>query len=167
MNFRNNIYLIGFMGAGKTTVGQELASLMKRNFIDLDEAIVAEKGMEISDIFQEEGEETFRLWEKEVLFQCQGKGAVIATGGGIVEREENLPYMLSTGDVVYLEAPFQLLFSRIESDSSRPLTKEGEEALKERFERRQALYEQASTIVNTEDRTPAQIAHEIFKVISV
>ena len=162
-----NVYLIGFMGAGKSTVGHELAKLMSINFFDLDEAIVENKGMDIADIFHEHGEETFRLWEKEVLFQQEGEGAIIATGGGIVETKDNLLFMLKTGHVVYLQAPFNLLFSRIASDSNRPLTKEGEKGLKERFNRRRAFYEKASTTLNTENKTPVQIAHEIFKLITV
>src|SRR5690554_2263146 len=103
------VYLIGFMGAGKTTVGMELANVMNVPFIDLDTVLVEQRGLEIAKIFQLHGEGTFRLWEKETLFQFKEKEGIIATGGGIIETLENMTFMQSTGIVVYLKASFETI----------------------------------------------------------
>lgn len=164
---KKKVFLVGFMGAGKTTVGKELASLADIPFIDLDDYIVKTRGMEIATIFQTYGEKTFRLWESEALVQCSNLDeAIISTGGGIIEAEKNIEVMNAVGTMIYLKASFDTLYERIEGDSLRPLTKEGKESLKKRFLTREALYEQASIIIDTENKSPQQIAKELNDLLS-
>lgn len=145
-----NIYLIGFMGAGKTTVGKELAKKTGYVFIDLDEYIVEKTGETIPAIFEKHGEEEFRRLEKVSLAELTESGCIIATGGGIVESKESVSMMKEKGFTVYLESPFTTLYERIKEDTNRPLTAQGAAALSARFNRRLPLYEQAEYTIHTE-----------------
>jgi len=123
---RNHIYLIGLMGAGKTTVGRRLAKLLGCGFIDTDQALEARTGVSVSYIFEIEGEAGFREREAQLLAEVSGGGgnaggAVIATGGGIILRAENRRVMRARGRVVYLRAPLQLLRTRLQNCATRPL----------------------------------------------
>jgi shikimate kinase len=135
------IYLTGFMGAGKTTVGRLLARETGLPFCDLDTEIEGDAGRSIPDIFRELGEVSFRDLESAALERCALRGeGVVATGGGIVEREENVERMLASGKVVYLDAEFALLEQRAAADGSkRPLFSDVAEA-RRRYDDRQTLY---------------------------
>ncbi|CAM3800467.1 shikimate kinase [Alkalicoccus chagannorensis] len=159
------IYLTGFMGVGKTTVGGVLAEKLGRKLIDLDQYIEKKDGREIPAIFQESGEEAFRLLELDAVRELRTEPHVIATGGGVVETSDVRMEMKTSGTVIFLEAPFDTLFQRIEGDETRPLTKEGQTALKERYERRLPLYQEADVIISTENRTPRETADEIIRFI--
>lgn len=117
------VYIIGFMGSGKTTVGKRLAAGLRWKFIDLDERIESHLGMSIPEIFQQEGEEYFRKAESNVLRELDtGPGTVISTGGGTPCSENNMKYMLETGLTIYLKLTPEQLSSRLSgSAGNRPL----------------------------------------------
>jgi len=156
------IFLTGFMGSGKTTVGRELASLLERPFIDLDEYITKKSCRSITEIFACAGESTFRALERDALLEVAGnsKTAVVATGGGLPVNPANRVIMKSCGYIVYLKAGFDTLLSRIPEDPGRPLW--NEKALKLLEERRPA-YEDADFIVETDAVTVQEAAQEVFR----
>ena len=120
----SNIFLVGMMGAGKTTVGRALATRMKREFVDTDRLLVDRTGVAVATVFEIEGEEGFRRRESAILREvCEHDERVVATGGGIVLAEENLQVMRESGTVVYLRARLESLWERTRHDSSRPLLK--------------------------------------------
>jgi len=119
---RRNIYLVGLMGAGKTTVGRQLAKRLGRVFYDTDHEIVERTGVAIPTIFEIEGEEGFRRREAQTLRELTATdNVVLATGGGAVLREENRRCLHDTGWVVYLNVPPLLLYQRTRHDKNRPL----------------------------------------------
>jgi shikimate kinase len=161
-----NIFLIGFMGAGKSSVGKKLAKRLHMGFSDLDEAIEKGLGVTVSEVFSRWGEGFFRDTESRILRSlAQKSGQVIATGGGIVLRECNWETMKKWGITVYLRAPIEVLWSRIEGDASRPLLRV-EDPLKraqELFSERVSLYEKADLIVDTENASPDDVAEDIIE----
>lgn len=119
---RNNIYLVGMPGAGKTSVGRQLARRMQRTFIDADHEIEARTGVGIPLIFDIEGEQGFRDRESKVIAELAHESdLVVATGGGAVVRAENRAALKQGGTVVYLHATPRLLFERTRRDPNRPL----------------------------------------------
>jgi shikimate kinase len=117
-----NIYLIGLMGAGKTTVGRQLARRLGRPFFDSDHEIVARTGVAIPTIFEIEGEDGFRRREAQTIAELtSNNNLVMATGGGVVLNPENRRLLNETGWVVYLNVPPALLFERTRHDRNRPL----------------------------------------------
>lgn len=128
------IYLIGFMGAGKTAVSRKLAEALSVTHYDTDYEIVEAAGKSINDIFASEGEAKFRELESAVLKFMPKHDAVIATGGGIVLAEENRLHMKSSGTVIFLYAEIGEILQRLEGDNSRPLLQ------KNKLEAAQSLY---------------------------
>jgi shikimate kinase len=119
---RPNIYLVGLMGAGKTTVGRQLARRLGRPFFDSDHEIVERTGVPIPTIFEIEGEEGFRRREVQTIHElAESANIVMATGGGVVLNPENRRRLHDTGWVVYLNVPPVLLFERTRHDRNRPL----------------------------------------------
>ena len=117
-----SIYLVGLMGVGKSTVGKLLAEKLNRPFFDSDKEIEKNAGAEISWIFDVEGEEGFRDREEQVIWELTSKtGAVIATGGGVVEREQNRKRIAEKGTVIHLDCPNETLVQRVRNDRKRPL----------------------------------------------
>jgi shikimate kinase len=122
MNSRSNIYLVGLMGAGKTTVGRQLARRLGRRFVDVDHEIVERTGVSIPTIFEIEGEEGFRRREAQAIAELTSvTDVVLATGGGVVLNPENRNRLHDTGWVVYLNVPPALLYERTRHDRNRPL----------------------------------------------
>lgn len=118
----NNIFLVGLMGAGKTTVGRALAKKLNKRFIDSDHEIEARTGASISLIFEIEGEASFRQRESEVIRELTAQdNIVLATGGGAILRPENREYLKSHGTVIYLRASINSILQRTSHDKSRPL----------------------------------------------
>lgn len=118
----DNIYLVGLMGAGKTTVGRQLAKRLGRPFLDSDHEIEARTGVKIPTIFEIEGETGFRRRESQTIAELTTeRGIVLATGGGVVLDPENRRHLHETGWVVYLNVPPRLLYERTRHDRSRPL----------------------------------------------
>ena len=146
----SNIFLVGMMGAGKTTVGRALARRMKREFVDTDRLLVDRTGVPVATVFEIEGEEGFRKRESALLQEvCEGDEQVVATGGGIVLAEENRRAMRGAGTVVYLRARLESLWERTRHDGSRPLlaTADRRARLAELLHQREPLYQDAAHIV--------------------
>lgn len=157
-----NIILIGFMGAGKTTIGKLLAKETELVFVDTDERIEQEQGRKIPDIFAQEGELFFRDLETELLQRMQKDtyGSVVSVGGGMPVREQNRALLRGLGCVVYLSAGKQTILERVKKDGSRPMLEGG--SLEERVERlmreREGYYRQAAHIdVRTDGRSIRQV----------
>ncbi|WP_019447925.1 shikimate kinase [Cupriavidus sp. BIS7] len=118
----DNIFFIGFMGAGKTTVGRAVAQSLGRPFFDTDQEIEARCGVRVATIFELEGEEGFRQREARVLDELtQRSGIVLATGGGAVLRQENREMLRTRGRVIYLDATLPELWKRTRRNRARPL----------------------------------------------
>ncbi len=145
-----NIYLTGFMGAGKSTVGIALAKRLNYQFIDLDEHIEFVNRRSISDIFSSGGEEGFRCIETlELQKLCGLDRTVISTGGGAFCQDGNRELMLRTGLVVCIDAPLDLIRKRLSGDTERPLLQNQKAGdLYKLFMTRQPLYRKAHLIVN-------------------
>ena len=160
------ICLIGFMGSGKTTIGEALANQLAVPWIDLDMYIAQQAHKSISQIFSESGEKHFRKLESLCLEQVLAENeGVISTGGGIITTPENIE-KLHKEITIYLSYPFETLYNRIAKDETRPLAT-SYEALKERFYSRLALYEKACQIViNCQDKSINCITEEIINKIS-
>ncbi|PAX53540.1 shikimate kinase [Brunnivagina elsteri] len=163
-----NVYLIGMMGAGKTTVGRLVAQHLQYGFLDTDEVITKAAGKSINEIFVSVGEAEFRQVESDILGQiCAYTKLAIATGGGIIMRRENWGY-LRHGLVVWLDVPVDLLCSRLAEDTTRPLLQDAnpQEKLRSLLEQRIPLYSQADLhITISEDETPESIAQRIMDAI--
>jgi shikimate kinase len=158
------IYLVGFMGAGKTTVGRELASRLDAPFFDLDELIEASEKMSIKDMFAQHGEPYFRKRERDLLRATRHlELAVIATGGGTFTFEENIQFIQSEGLSVYLSAPYSLLRTRVgEKAAERPMFR-NDEAAHELFAARLRFYKSADiTIDIREEETPGEIVERLL-----
>jgi len=151
---RDRIYIVGFMGSGKTTAGKKLSAILGWQFIDLDNIIENKTGMTIPRIFSDLGEEHFRKSETEILRETiQYKGAVISTGGGAPCHDDNMDFMLASGITVYLKLTPEQLRTRLSgSKTERPLIKglEQEDLLhfiKERLALREKCYSRAEIIM--------------------
>ena len=159
------VFLIGFMGAGKTTVGRILAEKLEFHFIDLDEIVEASAGKSVSAIFAELGEDEFRRLEREALEQARGmKQTVIALGGGAYISEDNRAIIDQTGEAVWLDCPLEICLNRIERDGSRPLLA-GETEMKALLDRRRAFYALADHVVQTGDCSAEEAAHRILDLL--
>ncbi|MEB3277788.1 MAG: shikimate kinase [Lyngbya sp.] len=163
-----NLYLIGMMGAGKTTVGKLLAKQLGYGFIDTDEVITQVAGQSINQIFAEQGEEAFRQLESQVLSQlCAYQRLVVATGGGIILQRANWSY-LQHGLIVWLDVSPEDLYQRLKGDTTRPLLQHDNPLgrLQEIIQQRQPLYAEADVKVTiTLDDTPEQVMSEILERI--
>lgn len=157
------IVLMGFMGAGKTTVGKCLAKMLSCEFIDTDERIELEQGRKISDIFAESGEQAFRDMETELLKRLQDskEDFVLSIGGGMPLREQNRELLRKIGTVVYLRTSKETIIKRVSGDRSRPLLLGGEleEKVTSLMNAREKIYMgTAHTQVTTDNRSPEEIA---------
>ena len=147
---RGNIFLIGMMGSGKSTVGRALAQRLDRPFVDTDKVLVERTGVPVATIFEIEGEDGFRRRESGVLAElAQGNGHVVATGGGAVLAAENRDLIRSGGTVVYLRARLEHLWERTRHDSSRPLlaTADPRATLGALLEARDPIYREVAHII--------------------
>lgn len=163
-----NVFLIGMMGSGKTTVGNLLASKLGYRFCDSDVMIEKVAGKTINEIFAESGEDGFRQLESQVLSELSAyTKLVLATGGGVILRPINWSY-LHHGLIVWLDAPVEVLIERLKEDTTRPLLKEADPAqtLKKLLEQRRSLYAQADLHIriNAGD-TPEQISSQVIAQI--
>jgi shikimate kinase len=177
---RSHVFLIGFMGSGKSTVGKVLAELTGFSFMDTDRLIASRAARSIPWIFAHRGETAFRDMETALLeeiagdtptvpFPCRGEGCVVAAGGGMVCRERNLTLMKEAGVLVYLRAGFDDILRRIGGDPDRPVlggrsTEELEKLLRER----ERFYLQADhTIGNDDTTTPRDTALRIARLLDL
>lgn len=157
----SNIFLTGFMGAGKSTVGKLLAGLLNCPFADLDEIIALRENRSITEIFATDGENYFRDFETAVLKELSHQPmTVYATGGGLVVRERNRRQMQKLGRIVYLKSGWSTLMARLQQSTDRPLVTAERDwnSVKELWNSRQAFYENADIIVETDGLTPLQVA---------
>lgn len=166
-NYSDPIFIIGFMGAGKTTMGRALARKLNWNFIDLDDLIEARAGKRIREIFAESGEGVFRSLEREALRSCgDSPRTVIALGGGAFLSEANRAQVRRAGKSVWLDCPFDMCLARIEGDLSRPLAS-SEDAMRALFESRRAYYATADFVIQTGTSSPEALADEIKKTLGL
>jgi len=157
------IYLTGFMGAGKTTVGHALASLLGSRATDLDRWIEEEEGMPPAAIFAVKGEAYFRRKETEMLKRATSLAGVIMTGGGNVMREENVCLLKRDGVTVFLDCDPEILVSRIQNDPSRPVAagRTKEEIISLYKKRRPFYLSCADLVIDTTGKSVAEIVAEI------
>ncbi len=160
-----NIFLIGPMGAGKSTVGRQLAEALSYTFKDSDQEIQRRTGVDIPTIFEFEGEDGFRNRERQMIEDLVGEERlVLATGGGAVLDAENRQNLTARGVVIYLHCTPEQQYSRTSRDRNRPLlqTEDPLARLRELMEERDPLYRQvADLVVSTEKRGTASVVKEI------
>jgi len=162
-----NLFLVGPMGAGKTTVGRRLARVLGKEFVDCDGELERRTGASVSLIFEIEGEAGFRAREAALLEEiCRRDEVVVATGGGVVLDPANRALLVTYGLVIYLCAPLELLVRRMERDRRRPLLQGGDR--RARIERllaeRDPLYRQvADIIVTTDEGSARHVVREITR----
>ena len=162
-----NIYLIGMMGSGKSTVGKTLSEKMHKPFIDLDSEIEKGTGKNISEIFDIDGEEQFRKMETKQLKQYSE--SIVACGGGIVLNDENREFINENGFTILLTASMEELSHRLSDSGNRPLLADDntEEALTKLWLERQLHYlNTADFTIETDGKNPEQLTEEIFVQIN-
>jgi shikimate kinase len=164
--FDFNIFLIGFMGTGKSTVAAGLQELLDVQCIDMDAQIVKEQGMAITDIFAQFGEAHFRDIESEMILKLQQQtGLLVSCGGGVVVRPENGAYMKQNGVVVLLTATPQTIYDRVHTSTQRPILNGNMnvEYIAGLLEARQEKYQAAADItIATDGKSVEEICHEII-----
>lgn len=163
------IYIIGFMGSGKTTVGKALSGSLGLPVYDTDEEITKFANKSISEIFDEEGEQHFRLLEAEVLRGLPVVDSIITTGGGIILREENRKWMRENGEVIFLYASPEETLHRLEGDQTRPLLQGIKKAkVAHMLEERLPFYlESANLKVDTTSKSINLIVQEIKQRLKI
>jgi shikimate kinase len=162
------IYLVGFMGCGKSTVGRALADELGWSFFDLDDEIEGGAGSTISEIFDQQGEQMFRALEasalaKRVKAVQAGRPQVIALGGGALMDDKNFELIANHGVVVWLDAPFELIEKRVAAESHRPLARDREK-LRELFDARCPRYALADYRVEAPDEEAAATVRRILEL---
>jgi shikimate kinase len=165
-----NIYLVGFMGTGKTSVGKELARQKKWCFVDLDELIELKEKRTIADIFAKEGEPYFRCLEHRVLKEiAREEKFVVACGGGIVINKDNVNVMKETGTIVCLAATPEVILKRTSGSGHRPLLNVGDrkKQIEILLKLRAPYYAQADKTIDTSKLTVKQAVQRILKLVSV
>ncbi|WP_308446494.1 shikimate kinase AroK [Chitinimonas sp. BJYL2] len=167
MNLPGNFFLVGLMGAGKTTIGRALARITNKTFYDADHEIEARTGVRVSLIFEIEGEPGFRARETEVIDVLSAmNGIVLATGGGAVLDPVNRTNLASRGFVIYLRASVDELYQRTRHDKNRPLlqTEDPRAKLQALFEQRDPYYREiADMVVDTSRQSVNQLALKIVE----
>ncbi len=161
-----NIVLIGFMGTGKTEVGRILSQRLGYVLVDADTEIEKEQGMTITEIFKQYGEPKFREIESNVIKRLsEVKNAVISTGGGAVLRQENMDNLRRNGVVVCLTASPETILKRTSNNNDRPLLQVDNplQKIKELLEFRKPYYEKADIMIDTEGKSPIEVAEEIIE----
>ncbi len=164
---KTNLYLVGMMGAGKTTIGHKLANRLGYRFLDTDALIEQAAGKPIREIFATDGEAAFRALESDVLSQvCTYTSLVVATGGGIVTQPMNWSY-LRHGVVLWLDVPLSILVSRLSDDANRPLLQNIELStkLEALLNERRHLYEQADIRIGYEGRSIGRTCDRIIAAL--
>ncbi len=161
-----HIFLIGFMGAGKSTIAEKLQEMLGAEQMEMDQMIVEQQGMPITEIFEKYGEAHFRDIESQLLIDLKDKApGVVSCGGGIVVREENPGYMKESGKVVFLTATPKTIYERVKDSTDRPILNGNMnvEYISELMEKRRAKYEAAADIiVATDGKSAEEICEEIL-----
>ena len=165
-----NIFLIGFMGTGKSTIACELGKMLGCELVDMDQMIVEKQGMPIARIFETYGEDYFRDVESNTLIELQkSTGLLVSCGGGVVVKEENADHMKKSGRVVLLTAQPETIYKRVKDSNTRPILNGNMnvEFIRGLLEKREAKYAAAADItIATDGKTVAQICDEIIAKLS-
>lgn len=166
-----SIVLTGMMGSGKTTCGKTLAQRLGRDFLDTDAMIVEQAGKSIPEIFAQDGEPAFRDWETTICRQLTGReDLVIATGGGLILRPENVALLKEAGVVVFLGRPADLIFDST-SMAGRPLAQDGKEAFLKTFAVREPIYRSTADVTISDfssvEATVGEILHHLKELEGV
>ena len=165
-----NIYLVGLMGSGKTTLGKILSKKIDKQFYDSDQVIEETLGVDVPIIFEYEGEAGFREREKDILKELVGiQNIVLATGGGIILSKSNRDLLAQNGIVVYLKSNQKDLILRMKNDKTRPLLQNGniEEIIKILCKEREPLYEEIADFeIMTKNKRIHEVLNEIMSVIN-
>ena len=165
-----NIYLIGLMGSGKTTLGKILSKKLDKHFYDSDQVIEEKLGVNVPMIFEYEGEAGFREREKDSLIELVSKkNIVLATGGGIILSKSNRDLLSENGIVIYLKSNQKDLIKRMKNDKTRPLLKNGniEEIIKKLCKEREPLYEEIADFeIMTKNKRIHEVINEIITIIN-
>lgn len=167
-HLEKSIVFIGFMGAGKTTIGKLLAEKLNRKFIDVDEEIEKEFKMPVSQIFATFGEKTFREKEKSLITNlCEQKGQILSLGGGAFLQKEIKEVCLSSSIVIFLDISFESWKDRLELiiDSRPVLHGKTLEGMEELYNNRQAVYSQHHIKIVTDHKSPDEIVHSILRYL--
>lgn len=157
------IYLTGFMGAGKTTIGEKLGQALDLPVIDTDQYIEEKVGKRIADIFSEDGEQTFRGYERSYLKEVPTSNIVITTGGGIVIQEKNRQWMMENGHVIFLYCDIEKIFERVQIDPTRPLfDSEKKENTIKLYNERMPFYNEAHYKLDTTEKNLDEVVDNIL-----
>ena len=169
MDVPSNIFLIGSMGAGKSTIARRLAATLDKEFVDADRELEQRTGVEIPLIFELEGEDGFRKRERDLLAELvMREDIVLATGGGVVLSADNRANLAEQGFVIYLDTPVDLLVARVARDRHRPLmqTPDPKATMREIMRIRDPLYrENADIVVKSSHRSSRFVVREILQRI--
>lgn len=166
------IFIIGFMGSGKTSLGKALAARLQKCFIDTDDFIVEQVGLSVSDIFQKHGEAHFRRLEADTLRSLVASDCVVATGGGMPIYHENMSWMLNRGTVVFLDVSWEILKVRLKDHlMHRPLLAKAEKRIEEKIKTlyisRQEVYQQAHIVWDNNDALTASVDQLVQAIIEL
>lgn len=164
-----NIFLVGFMGSGKSTVASCLAEKYGMEIIEMDQRIVEREGMSIPDIFEQKGESYFREAETNLLIDMQGvENKVVSCGGGVVLREQNVKEMKKSGTIIFLNAKPETILERVKDDDNRPLLRGNKnvEFISDMMRERKPKYEGAADItIHTDEKSADAICKEIIEKV--
>ena len=165
----NNIYMMGFMGTGKTTIGKALAEKLNRNFIDMDMEIELYEGMSINEIFEEKGEDYFREIETKVLKEIAEKdNLVVSTGGGSIVTHGNLEIVKNSGTLITLMASPEEILKRVSKNNDRPLlnVENPLDTIKRLLFERAPFYIKADYIIETTEKNIDEVLNEILEKLN-
>jgi shikimate kinase len=163
-----NVYLVGFMGTGKTTVGKVLADKLSKRFVEMDQLIEKQENREIKDIFAEKGQDYFRELENQLLRKLSSQSdLVVSCGGGVVCSQDNLDILQNTGYLFSLFASPKSIFERIKGSDHRPLLNVEDPLgkIKELLEARKPFYKKAGIKIDTENLCVEDVADYILKLL--
>lgn len=165
-NNSRTVFLCGFMGCGKSTIGKLLAEKLGCGFVDMDNYIVEKQGMSIPQMFSEKGEDYFRNAETDAVRELSAKPGVIACGGGAMLRKVNADIANSAGTVVFIDVPFESCYERISGDKNRPLVANNtKEELNLIFDGRAPIYRENSAVAVDGSGSPKEIADRIISIL--
>lgn len=160
-----SLFLIGFMGAGKTTLGKELACKLQKSWIDIDQYLEKQFGMTVADYIDRYSMDAFRKAEAEALTQLNAE--IISTGGGIVTQKTNLQWLQQQEKVVFLDAPLDVLYHRVKTDQTvRPLAQSKAQFYK-LYKERKSLYETCSNYTLATDTEIDKLLKQLEKIITL
>lgn len=162
------VFLCGFMGCGKTTVGKKLAEMCGCGYCDMDELIVLKNGMTIPEIFEKYGEPHFRQMETNLIKELGDFGGIVSCGGGAMLNNVNAEIAQENGVVVFIDTPFETCYSRIAGDTNRPIAvSRTKEQLEELYNERYPKYNSNSTFAVKCENGPLIIAKDIQKNLEI